>query len=92
MTVSQTLRFLSVPAALARGAALAVACSGGSPTAPDQLTPAFTERTLYADDDGSGACPSRYSPVNYDTQSGFSQYDTNQNGIYCIKFIGHKKK
>ena len=43
MQVSRTLRFLSLPAALGLGAALAVACSDGAPTAPDQ-SPSFGKK------------------------------------------------
>ena len=40
---SRLLRFLSIPAALGLGTAVIVACSDGSPTAPDamEVAPAF---------------------------------------------------
>ena len=41
MRVASTLRVLSLPAAVALGAALAVACSDGAPMGPDPLQPAF---------------------------------------------------
>ena len=43
MQLSRSLRYLSLPAALGLGAALAVACSDGAPTAPDQ-TPSFGKK------------------------------------------------
>ena len=53
MQVSRTLRFLSLPAALGLGAALAVACSDGAPTAPDQ-TPSFVTKQLGGAYDAAG--------------------------------------
>ena len=44
MRVASTLRVLSLPAAVALGAALAVACSDGAPVGPDPLQPAFKKQ------------------------------------------------
>jgi hypothetical protein len=94
MRFAHTLRFLSLPAAIALGAALAVACSDGLPTSADQsLTPSFAPKkggggsTGYYDDDGSGACKNNDTPVtpasNYDPTA-----DVNGNTIICFRTTG----
>jgi hypothetical protein len=87
MRVRSTLRFLSVPAAIALATALGVACSDGV-TAPDQLGPSFTVRTVYRDDDGAGNCTKGYTAQQF----AGSPDDVNLNGIVCYKSIGHKHK
>ena len=87
MHVRSTLRLLPVPTAIALATALGVACSDGA-TAPNQLGPSFTERTVYRDDDGAGNCPNNYTAQQF----AGSPYDVNLNDIVCYKSIGHKHK
>jgi hypothetical protein len=92
MRIASTLRFLSLPAAVALGAALAVACSDGAPTAPD---PSFATRIVYEDDDGAGNCPRNYTPLTFDNSvpnATYDPYDTNDNGIICRRQIGGSNK
>jgi len=92
MRIASTLRFLSLPVAVALGAALAVACSDGVPTAPD---PSFATRTVYQDDDGTGTCPRNYSPQEFDgtvPNAAYDPYDTNDNGVVCVRLIGGSNK
>jgi len=93
MQFAHSLRFLSLPAAIALGAALAVACSDGLPTSADQsLTPSFAPKkggggnSPYYDDDGSGTCKNNDLPVDaslYDPSA-----DVNGNTIICYKITG----
>ena len=88
MRATQTLRFLSLPAAVALGTALALACSTGAPTAIDEseLGPSFApkkpgEKNPHKDAIGS----------TYDCGAGFtltsvkpgSGVDDNEDGWVC---------
>jgi hypothetical protein len=93
MQFAHTLRFLSLPAAIALGAALAVACSDGLPTSADQsLTPSFAPKkggggqSPYYDDDGNGACKNNDVPVLAST--GDPTADVNGNTIICFRTTG----
>jgi hypothetical protein len=92
MQFAHTLRFLSLPAAIALGAALAVACNDGLPTSADQsLTPSFAPKkggggsSPYYDDNG-GACKNNDTPVA--ASSGDPSVDVNGNAIICLRVTG----
>jgi hypothetical protein len=90
MQVSRTLRFLSLPAALGLGAALAVACSDGAPTAPDQ-TPSFVTKQLGGAYDAisTTTCAAGYFLTQVNNFG--SGADTNGDGWVCKKGTPKKK-
>jgi len=93
MQFARTLRFLSLPAAIALGAALAVACSDGLPTSADpSLTPSFAPKkggggnSPYYDDDSSGAC--KNNDLRIPATQGDPSFDANGNTFICFKTTG----
>ena len=95
MQFARALRFLSLPAAIVLGTALAVACSDGVPTSVEQsLKPEFAPKkgggggTLYYDDDGTGNCKNN-DLVILSTDSGYdASFDVNLNNKICYKTTG----
>lgn len=84
MQVSRTLRFLSLPAALGLGTALAVACSDGAATAPD-LTPSFGKKKhepSQFDTTQLAGCVSGYNLTSVNPGSGA---DDDGDGYICKK-------
>lgn len=89
MQVAQAVRLLSVPAAVALGTALAVACSAGTTTSPDQdQAPLFaTTKAALVDDLGDPGlgdkdCPGGYSLISAEFTTGV---DLNTNQFVCQK-------
>jgi hypothetical protein len=90
MQVAQAVRLLSVPAAVALGTALAVACSGGTSTSPDQeQAPLFaTTKAALVDDLGDPGlgdkdCPGGYSLISAEFTTGVDII--HPNGFVCQK-------
>ena len=82
MQVAQAVRLLSVPAAVALGTVLAVACSGGTPTSPDQnQAPLFAvTKAAFVDDLGD---PGGYSLISAEGTIGVDII--HPNGFVCQK-------
>ena len=88
MKASRPLRSLALPAAVVLGTSLALACSSGVPTAPDQVTAATSFKKgnalQYRDDDGALGCPSGYFVLN---AASHPNTDHNDNGYICRKGV-----
>ena len=87
MKASRALRYLALPTAVVLGTSMAVACSSGVPTAPDQASavPSFKGKgnsLQYRDDDGALNCPSGYFVIKADSHPA-SDHDAN--GYICRK-------
>jgi len=94
MQVARAIRLLSLPAAVGLGTALAVACSGGTPTSPDQVfffNDTATTETTYVDDLGDPTlgnkdCPGGYTLIS---ATGTIGVDINTNDFVCAKNGGN---
>lgn len=90
MPATRALRVLSIPAALALAATLAVACSQGATTEPDAaLKPSFAPKKGHqgdpsrVDNNSLGACPSpSYTLVSVKPGTGA---DDNGDGLICAR-------
>lgn len=90
MQFARTLRFLSLPAAIALGTALAVACSDGVPTSPDQaFGPSFAPKKTGGGGsyDAVGSDPAQCGSGYYLTtvSNWGSGADANGDGFICKK-------
>jgi hypothetical protein len=90
MQVARAVRLLPFPTAIGLGTALAVACSSGGPTAPDdaQAGPLFAATKGPVDDYSvfkTKQCSGAYSPLSVPVGT---QGDANDNGIVCVKSTG----
>jgi hypothetical protein len=93
MQAASALRLLSLPAAIGLGTTLALACSSGGPTSPDQVeAPSFaTTKASLVDDLGDPSlgdkdCPGGYSLISAEFTTGV---DLNNNQLVCQKNGGN---
>lgn len=90
MRLASTLRLLTLPAAVALATALAVACSNGAPTAPDELQqPSFKKKGKGSGnphpkyDDSDGTCTPYLNYVLTQVHPG-SGVDDDGDGLICV--------
>lgn len=89
MSPARALRVISIPAALALAATIAVACSQGATTEPEAaLRPSFAPKKGHqgnpakVDNIFGGACPAGYTESSVKPGTGG---DDNGDGIVCVR-------